>query len=81
MTKDARTIDEIDRFKSFFLKDGVLYYNDRVYISKFGEYRLNIMNDCHDIPIAGHPGFQKTYMVVKHDYYWLGMKRDVKGIC
>ena len=58
LIQEARTIDEIDRFKSFALKDGVLYYNARVYFFKFGEYRLNIMNDFHNIPIVGHPSFQ-----------------------
>lgn len=71
-------MNEIDKFKSFELKDEVLYYNGRVCIPKAGEYRLNIMNNLHDIPIAGHPGFQKTYMAVKRHYYWPGMKKDVK---
>jgi hypothetical protein len=37
------------------------------------------MHDCHDIPIAGHPGFQKTYMAIKCHYYWQGMKGDIKN--
>ena len=78
LSKEARTVDEIDKFKSFELNDGVLYYKCRVCVPKFGEYRLDIMNNLHDIPIAGHPGFQKTYMAVKRHYYWPGMKRDVK---
>jgi hypothetical protein len=36
------------------------------------------MNNLHDIPIAGHPGFQKTYMAIKRHYYWPGMKKDIK---
>ena len=78
LSKEARTVDEIDKFKSFELNDEILYYKGRVCIPKLGEYRLNIMNDLHDIPIAGHPGFQKTYMAVKRHYHWPGMKRDVK---
>jgi hypothetical protein len=57
--KEARTSEEIEKFKSYELKNHVLYYNSRVYIPNFGEYRLNIMHDCHDIPIVGHSGFQK----------------------
>jgi hypothetical protein len=79
LSKEARTSEEIEKFKSYELKDHVLYYNSRVCIPKFGEYRLNIMHDCHDIPIAGHPGFQKTYMAIKHHYYWQGMKSDIKN--
>ncbi len=79
LSKEARTVEEIEQFKFYELKDhGVLYYNSRVCIPNFGEYRLNMMHDLHDIPIAGHPGFQKTNIAVKRHYYWRGMKKDVK---
>ena len=78
LSKEARTTDEIEKFKAFELKDEILYYNGKVCVPKFGEYRLNIINNLHDIPIAGHPGFQKTYMAVKRHYYWPGMKKDIK---
>ena len=78
LSKEARTADEIEKFKYFELKDEILYYNGRVCVPKFGEYRLNVINNLHDIPIAGHPGFQKTYMAVKRHYYWLGMKKNIK---
>jgi hypothetical protein len=77
--KETRTSEEIEKFKSYELKDRVLYYNSRVCIRNFGEYRLNIMHDCHDIPIAGHLGFQKTYIAIKRHYYWQGMKSDIKN--
>jgi hypothetical protein len=78
LIKDSRTQGEIEQFKSYELKDGVLYYNNRVCIPNFGEYRLNITRELHDIPVAGHPGFQKTYMAIKRHYFWPGMKRDIK---
>ena len=77
LSKEARTLDEIDKFKSFELNNEVLYYKCRFCVSKFGEHRLSIMNDLHDIPIVGHPSFQKTYMVIKRHYYWPRMKKDV----
>jgi len=62
----------------YILEEGVLYYNVRICIPKQGEFRLNIMHDLHDIPIASHLGFQKTYMAIKRHYYWKGMKKDIK---
>ena len=55
LSKEARTTEEIGKFKSFEVKDKILYYNGRVCISKFGEHKLNIMNHLHDISIACHP--------------------------
>jgi hypothetical protein len=30
-----------------------------------------------NVPYAGHPGYQKTVAVVKHQYFWPGMKREI----
>jgi len=78
LSTEARTVDEIDKFKSFELKYEVLYYNGKVYVLKFGKHKLNIVNNLHDISIANHQCFQETYMAIKRHYYWLGMKNDVK---
>ena len=78
LSKEARTTDEIEKFKYFEVKDEILYYNGKVCVPKFGEHKLNIINNLHDIPIAGHPGFQKAYMAVKRYYYWSGMKKNIK---
>ena len=60
------------------MKDEILYYYGKVCVTKFEEHKLNIINNLHDIPIPCHSGFQKTYMVVKRPYYWLGMKKNIK---
>jgi hypothetical protein len=31
----------------------------------------------HNVPYAGHPGYQKTIAVVKSQYYWPCMKKEV----
>ena len=31
----------------------------------------------HNVPYVGHPGYQKTIVAVKSQYYWPGMKRKV----
>jgi hypothetical protein len=80
LSKKARTTNEIKKLKVFELKDEILYYNSRVCVPKFGEHRLNIMNNLQDIPKAVHLGFQKTYRVVKRHYYWPGAKKIKKYI-
>ena len=42
------------------------------------EIRESILRDCHEIPIAGHPGFEKTYRTVRKSYYWPGIKKMVR---
>jgi hypothetical protein len=31
----------------------------------------------HNVPYAGHPGYSKTVAVVKRQYFWPGMKREI----
>lgn len=33
---------------------------------------------AHDNPVRGHAGYEKTYQRVKRDFYWKGMKREVR---
>jgi hypothetical protein len=40
--------------------------------------RESILREHHDAPIAGHPGIKKTYKKIKEDYYWSGMKKEMK---
>ena len=35
------------------------------------------MKETHDVPYAGHSGYQKTVAAVRKQYYWPGMKNDV----
>lgn len=65
LSKEAKFLDEIDKLKFIELKDEVLCYNGIICILKFREYRLNIMNNLHDISITCHSRFEKTYMIVK----------------
>ena len=32
---------------------------------------------AHDSPLAGHPGFFKTYRMLRERFYWKGLKSDV----
>jgi hypothetical protein len=36
-----------------------------------------ILREMHNVPYAGHLGYQKTIAVVKSQYYWPGMKKEV----
>jgi hypothetical protein len=31
----------------------------------------------HNVPYAGHPGYQKIVAAVKSHYFWLGMKIEI----
>ena len=40
-----------------------------------------ILHMCHNVPGAGHQGFDKTLARVQEEAYWVGMTRDVNHHC
>jgi hypothetical protein len=36
-----------------------------------------VLEEMHDVPYVGHPGYQKTITTVKSQYYWPSMKKEI----
>ncbi|MBW0497586.1 hypothetical protein O181_037301 [Austropuccinia psidii MF-1] len=51
----------------------LLLFKDRLVIPSNDEIQLNILQEHHDSPFAGHPGQEKTLKLIKRDFYWAGM--------
>ena len=43
--------------------------------------QYDVLHANHDIPIAGHSGFERTFARLKPRYYWLNQRRDVEWYC
>ena len=57
--------------------DGVLYFWDQLFIPNHNPLKEKIIFEAHDIPIATHPGYIKSYATIWQGFYWHGMKRDI----
>jgi hypothetical protein len=57
--------------------DGIILYENIVYVPNSPELSSAILKKMHNVPYAGHPGYQKTISTVKSQYYWPGMKREI----
>lgn len=67
--------------KQFRMDDrGIIYEmrrsEPRVCIPK-GELRVRILQEMHDVPLAGHFGTEKTIARVQRQYWWPTVRRDV----
>ena len=36
-----------------------------------------ILNEVHNTPYSGHPGYQKTITMLRKDYFWPNMKNEL----
>ena len=59
------------------VKDGLLLYNQRLYIPDYAPLKLKLLQLHHDDPTAGHPGRSKTITLLCREYYWPGLHHYV----
>ena len=59
-------------------EDRVVYMERRIYIPNNKKIREEILKENHDLVDVGHPGQQRMLELLKRNYWWLGLKKDVK---
>ncbi|KAJ0744829.1 putative nucleotidyltransferase, Ribonuclease H [Helianthus annuus] len=59
-------------------KDGIPFYQNRIYLSPTSPLISIILNECHSSPIGGHFGYQKTMGRVKQSFFWPGLRESIK---
>ena len=61
------------------VKGGYLYYGpDRLYIPNDAPLKTRLLQECHDTPLSGHLGKDKTIEQVKRRFYWPGMDEFIR---
>ncbi|SJK98309.1 uncharacterized protein ARMOST_01574 [Armillaria ostoyae] len=60
-------------------KEGILYYDNRVYVPRHSSLRGEIIAQSHDHITAGHPGIAKTRELVQREYWWPKIQKDVEA--
>jgi hypothetical protein len=82
---DPTTIPKelVPKVKHYWVQDDLLYFSPhavdfyRLVVPEYKDLRMNILQDHHDIPTAGHMGIDKTYECIQREYYWPTLLRDV----
>jgi hypothetical protein len=57
--------------------DGILMYKNIIYVPNVQDLKLMILNEMHNVPYVGHPGYQKIVAVAKSHYFCPGMKKEI----
>jgi hypothetical protein len=61
------------------VKDGRLVCGDRIYVPNDRPLQIRILRECHDSPLGGHLGKDKTIEQVKRRFYWPGMDAVIQS--
>jgi hypothetical protein len=56
---------------------GILLHKNKIFVPNVQYLKCIIFHEMHNVPYAGHSGYQKTVATVKSQYFWPGMKREI----
>jgi hypothetical protein len=52
-------------------------YRGREYVPKYHKLKNIVLKEMHNVPYVGHPGYPKTITIVKSQYFFPIMKKEV----
>ena len=59
-------------------EDGMAYIEGRIYVPNNKKFREEILKEHHDPADIGHLGQHRMLELLKRNYWWPGLKEDVK---
>jgi transposase InsO family protein len=71
-----RAPEKPPKYRLYAVRDGVLYYQDRLYVPSV--LRPTLLEEYHDAATSGHVGSEKMYASMLLDYFWPRMLTDIK---
>ena len=62
----------------FTITNGLIFCNRRLYVPDKKELKMELLQEAHDVPIAGHMGIARTVDLLTRNYYWPKLHEEVK---
>ena len=59
-------------------ENGIVYVDGQIYILNSQRIKERILKENHELADVGHLGQQQMMEIIKRNYWWLGIKNDVK---
>jgi hypothetical protein len=66
--------------KGYSLQQGLILRKGKIYVVKDSSFKQQVLEFIHSNPTAGHSGYHKTVQRAKTDFYWSGMRKDIKKL-
>ena len=78
-TREKEVIQALERNDgTTWEEDGLVYMEGRIYVPNNKKVKEEILKENHDSVDVGHPGQQRMLKLLKRNYWWPGLKEDVK---
>ena len=78
-TREKEVVQALERNDSLtWEEDGVVYMEGRIYVPNNKKIKKEILKKNHDSVDVRHPGQQRMLELLKRNYWWPGLKKDIK---
>ena len=86
LSKIKAAYGQDETFTREYITANNFLYSDGVYLTRFGRIVIasdkglqrKLLRAAHDDPLAGHRGTERTMELLKRNFHWHGMKKDVQ---
>ena len=65
--------------KHYTLHNGLILYKGRNFLGPCYCLKPKVLSHVHDKPLGGHSRYLKSFNRLKQDFWWQGMKSDLKN--
>ncbi|PNX92763.1 Ty3/gypsy retrotransposon protein [Trifolium pratense] len=65
-------------YPNYKTHQGLLFYKNKIWLNSSNPFKQRLLQEFHNSPLSGHMGIQKTYIRLHENFYWQGMRDDVK---
>ncbi|MCH82581.1 hypothetical protein A2U01_0003391 [Trifolium medium] len=65
-------------FPDYKIHQGLLFYKNKIWLDHSNTFKQNLLEEFHNSPLSGHMGVHKTYTRLLENFYWKGMREDVR---
>ncbi len=76
---DPNVVGSINHNWGMKLKEGLVWYDGRIYIPRSHTSWGEVIAQLHDHITARHPGVKKTKELILWEYWWPKMKKDIEA--
>jgi len=78
-TREKKVVQALERNNGItWEKDGLVYIEGRIYVPNNKKIKEEILKENHDLVDVEHPEQQRMLELLKRNYWWPGLKEDVK---
>ena len=78
-TREKEVVQALERNNNItWEEDGLVYIEARIYVPNNKKIKEEILKENHDSVEVGYPGQQRMLELLKRNYWWPGLKEDIK---